>query len=168
GAAKLPRAGPGNRIVECDDETRGSGGVQARLDHLPWLEIVGQRDGAEIVAKRRPDTRCNGQHGGNSGHDGQVQGAPFLWSALDGLAYGGRHGEHAGIAPRDDSDAVSCRSLFQRLLGTRQLLAVVGGYGVLVTTEGESVDIGLVAIEELRIRNGASSLGRDLVGAAGA
>src|SRR5690606_28323304 len=155
-------------LRECPRQARVSGGVPARLDHPPWLEIVGQRDGPEIVAKRRPDPRCNGQHGGKSGHDGQVQAAPFLWPALNGLAYGGRHGEHAGLAPRGDSAAASCRSLFQRPPGPCQLLAVVGGYGVLVTTEGESVDIGLVAIEELRISNGASSLGRDLVGAAGA
>ena len=102
--AELPRPRPRHGIVERDHKTRACRGIEPALDQLPRFEIVGQRKRAEIVAERRADPRRDGKHGGNAGNEGDIERAPRFGSGLDGFAYGGRHGENAGVAARHDGD----------------------------------------------------------------
>ncbi len=70
-AAELPRPRPRDRIVERDDEAGARRGIEPALDQLPRLEIVGERERAEIMAERRADPRRDREHGGDAGHDGR-------------------------------------------------------------------------------------------------
>ena len=63
--ARRPRLRGG--IVERDDEIAFGRGLQAPLDDRPGLQIVGERDGAEIMAERRAEPRRRGLHGGDAG-----------------------------------------------------------------------------------------------------
>ena len=56
--------------------------VEPALDQLPRLEIVGERDRAEIVAERRADARGDRQHRGDAGHDREVERAPGFAARL--------------------------------------------------------------------------------------
>ena len=113
GAAKLPGPRLADRIVERDDEAGAGRRVEPPFDQVPGLQIVRQRDGAEIMPERRADPGRDGQHGGDAGHDGQVDRAPFGRSGLDRLADRRRHGEDAGIAAGDDRDLCALRRPFR-------------------------------------------------------
>ena len=102
--AELPWPRPRDRIVERDDEAGGRRGIEPALDQLPGLEIVGERDRAEIVAERRADPGRDREHRRHAGHDDEIQRAPAARPRLDLRAHRGRHGEHAGIAAGDDRD----------------------------------------------------------------
>ena len=52
------------------------GGVEPALDQVPRLEIVGQRERAEVMAERRADPGGHRQHRGDAGDDGEVERAP--------------------------------------------------------------------------------------------
>ena len=111
GAAELPGPRLADRVVERDHEAGLRCRVEAAFDQLPGLQIVGQRDRAEIMAERRADARGDRQHRGDAGHDGQLDVAPFRRAGLDRLADCRRHGEHAGIAAGNhgDVDALAAR-----------------------------------------------------------
>ncbi len=111
GAAELPGARLADRVVERDDEAGAGRRQQPQFDQIPRLQIVGQRDGAEIMAERRADAGGDREHGGDAGHDGDVDGAPFGRAGLDRLADGRRHGEDAGIAAGDDGDIMALGGL---------------------------------------------------------
>ena len=55
--------------------------IEPPLDQLPRLEIVRQRQRAEIVAERRAGPRRDREHGGDAGHDGDVERPPGLGPA---------------------------------------------------------------------------------------
>ena len=80
-----------------------------RSTSVPGLEIVRQRDGAEIMAERRADPRRDRQHRGDAGHDRDIELPPGGVAALDLLAHRGRHGEHAGIAAGHHRDPRALR-----------------------------------------------------------
>ena len=84
--AELPGPRAGDRVIERDDEAGRGRRVEAPLDQLPWLEIVGQRQRAEIVAERRAGAGRDREHGGDARHDGDVERAPGMRSALHRLA----------------------------------------------------------------------------------
>ena len=111
--AELPGPRPRDRIVERDDETRARGGVEPALDQFPGLEIVGQRDGAEVMAERRADARGDREHRGDARHDRDIERSPDSVAALDLLAHRRRHREHAGIAARDQRDMRALRGMAQ-------------------------------------------------------
>ena len=157
GAAELPGPRLADRIVERDDEAGRRRRVEPLLDQLPRLQIVRQRDGAEIMPERRADAGCDRQHRGDARHDRQVERAPFRRSGLDRLADRRRHGEDAGIAARDHRDPLALGRLLQRRLRARNLLAVVGGDLHLVRPQLQPVDIGPVAVEPFRRRDGLGS-----------
>ena len=112
--AELPGPRAGDRVIEGDDEAGRGRRVEAPLDQLPRLQIVGQRQRAEIVAERRAGAGRDREHGGDARHDGDVERAPGLRPALHRLQHRGRHGEHAGVAARDDGDVGAIGGMAQR------------------------------------------------------
>ena len=97
-------AGAGAGVVERDHEAGGGGGGEAGGHDIPRLEVVRQRDGAEIMAERGAEAGRGGEHGGDAGNDGDVEAAPDVGSVLDRLEHGTCHGEHTRIARRDHCD----------------------------------------------------------------
>ena len=77
--------------------------AQPPLDDRPGLQIVGQRDRAEIVAERRAEPRRGRLHRGDARHDAMSSARQAGSPALDRLEHRRRHGEDAGIAARDDA-----------------------------------------------------------------
>ena len=61
------------RIVERDDEIALRRRAQAALDDRPGLQIVGERDGAEIMAERRAEPRRRRLHRGDARRDLNVE-----------------------------------------------------------------------------------------------
>ena len=123
--AELPGPGAGDRVIEGDDEAGRGRRVEAPLDQLPRLQIVGQRQRAEIVAERRAGAGRDREHGGDARHDGDVERAPGMRAALHRLQHRGGHGEHAGVAARDDGDVGAIGGMAQRSLSARAFLAIV-------------------------------------------
>ncbi len=148
--AELPRPRPRDRIVERDHEASGRRGIEAALDQLPGFEIVGERHRTEIVAERRADPGGDREHRRHPRHDDEIERAPRLRPRVDLRAHGGGHGEHAGIAARDDRDLRALRSVAERRRGARALLAVVGGVAGLAFAHGNAVEIGAVAVDGFR------------------
>ena len=60
-------------IVERDDEIAFGRGAEPPLDDRPRLQIVGQRDRAEVVTERRAEPCGRRLHGGDAGHDRDVE-----------------------------------------------------------------------------------------------
>ena len=76
GGAELPRTRARYGIVERDHKARASRRIEAALDQLPRLEIVGERERAEIMAERGADARGNREHRGDAGNDRDIERAP--------------------------------------------------------------------------------------------
>src|SRR5208282_844882 len=114
---KLPGPRSRDRIVKRDHETGTRRRIEPPLDQLPRLEIVGERERAEIVAKRRADPRRNSEHRRDTGYDGDVERTPDLWSELDLFANRRRHGEDAWVAAGDDGNARALRRVSERGCG---------------------------------------------------
>ena len=74
--AELPGPGARGRVVEGDHEPRLGRSRQPAQHRRPRLEVVGERDRAEIVPERRPHPRGGGEQGGDAGHDLHIQRAP--------------------------------------------------------------------------------------------
>ena len=145
--AELGRPRLGGGIVEGDHEVALGGGLQAALDRAPGLEIVRQRDGAEVAAQRRADLGRSGQHGGDAGLDPDVELSPLRIAILDRLEHRRRHGEHAGITARDDDDLAARGGERQSVPRAVELDAIVGGMAALAGTLRHAVEIGTVAHE---------------------
>ena len=153
GAAKLPGPRLADRIVERDDETGAGRRLQPPLDQVPRLQIVRQRDGAEIMAERRADAGSDGEHGGDAGHDrrGRCRAIPP-----------GRPRSPRRRPPpwRRRRDRRPRRRRPWRLrppcssaaLARDKLLAIVGGDAGLVGAQVKPVEIGPVAEEEFAPR----------------
>ena len=166
GGAELPRPRPRNRIVKRDDEARGRSRVEPPLDQLPRLEIVGQRQRAEIVAEWRADARSDGEHRGNARYDLDVERAPARRSGFDLLAHGRGHGEHSRIAAGNDRDARPLRGVIERRGRARAFLAVVGSVAALPGARRHAVEIRHVAVERIRGRERRGSLRSEVAGIA--
>ena len=111
GGRQLMRSCTRNRIVERENKSRLRGGIEPALDQSPRLEIVRERERAEIMSKGSADARGDRKHCGDARHDGDVEGPPGFRSGFDLRAHRGRHGKHAGIAARDDGDACALRGM---------------------------------------------------------
>ena len=146
-ARELRRPRLRHRVVERDDEAGLRRRGKPPLDQCPRLEVVGERDGAEIVAERRADPRRDGEHGGDAGNDGEIDGAPCGVPGVDRLADRRRHGEDAGIAARDQRDARAGGRMVEGGSGAAELLAVVGGVAALAGSLRHAVEIGSVAVD---------------------
>jgi hypothetical protein len=168
GRRELRRAGSGHGIVERDDEACLRGEGEAALDECPGLEVVRQRDGAEVVAERRAGGGGDGEHRGHAGDDGEVDGAPCRLAVLDRLADRRRHGEDAGVAARDHRHPRTGRGKVERGAGARQLLAVVGGVAGLSGAVRHALEIGPVAVDGLGRRECRCRLGGEEARVAGA
>src|SRR2546421_479115 len=92
---ELVGPGPRYRIIKSDHETGARGGIEPALDQLPGLEIVGERQRAEIMSERGAGARRNREHRGDARHHCHVERAPLRRPGLDRFAYRGRHGEDA-------------------------------------------------------------------------
>ena len=149
GLGELPRPRPRDGIIEREREACARSGIEAPLDQLPWLEIVRERQRAEIVAERRAGPRRDREHGGDARNDGDIERPPNVRTALDRFAHRSGHGEHAGVSARDDC-RVSARSrMAERRLGARALLAIVRSMPPLTGAHRNAVEIGAVAEERV-------------------
>ena len=162
-AAELPGTRLRDRIVERDHETRSGRRQQPKFDQVPGLEVVGKRDGAEIVPKRCADARGDGQHGRHAGNDLKIDAAPGRGTGFDSLADCRRHGEHTGVAAGNHGHDRPGGSGVQRLASPGEFFAIVGGHGLLMLAEVEPVKIWLVAVEQRRVGHCLQGLRRDLV-----
>ena len=98
GAFELPGSGTRDRVVKGDYESCRSGRIEALFDDFPGLEIVGKRDGAEVMTEGRAHAGRDGQHRADTGYECHLHVAPFLWSPIHCFAYGGSHSEYARVA----------------------------------------------------------------------
>ena len=102
------------------------------------------------MAERRAGASRDRQHGGDARHNGDVERAPGLRPGLDRLQHRSRHGEHAGIAARDDGDVGAAGGMAQRRLGARALLAVVGPMPCLACSHRNAIEIRPITVKRLR------------------
>ena len=107
------------------------------------------------MAERGAEPRRGRLHGGDSRQNVYVEIAPGGIAIVDRLEHRRRHGENAGIAARDHSDLASAGGEAQRVLGARDLDAIVAGDARLAGRDGNARDIGRIADDILR---GAQSL----------
>ena len=149
GLAELPGPRARDRIVERDDKARARRGIETPLDHIPRLQIVGERDRAEVMTERRADAGRDGEHRGDARHDRDVEIAPGRLAAVDLLADRGGHGEHARIAAGHQGDLRALRRVAQRRRSAAALLAVVGGVARLARPRRHAIEIGAIAIERV-------------------
>ena len=110
---------PGRRVVEREDEVGRAGRIEAPLDDLPRLELVRQRDHAEVVAQRRADPGRGGLHRREARHDPHLD-VRQRDIAVDDLQHGGGHREDARVARRHDRHA---RAAGRQLEGVAGALA---------------------------------------------
>ena len=153
GFAELVRAGLADGIVEGHHEAGGGRGHEALFDDAPGLQVVRQRNGAEVMAERRARLGRDREHGGHARHDRDFDVAPMGRAVVDRFAHRCGHGEDAGITAGHDADVVSAGCHFQRCLGAGQFLAVVGGMAALVRPQVQPVDIREIAEEVGGCRN---------------
>ena len=89
--------------------------LQPPLDDRPGLQIVGERDRAEIVAERRAEPRRRRLHRDDAGRDRDVERAPFAARSSIASNTAAAIAKTPGIAARDDRD----RAPFRRELAAR-------------------------------------------------
>ncbi len=154
-------------IVERDDEVAFGRRPEAPLDDRPWLQVVGKRDGAEIVAERRAEPRRRRLHRRDAGDDRDVERPPSRL-LLDRLEHSRGHGEHARIAAGDDGDRAPLGGERQRKPGARELGAIVARVRALAGLEREPFDVRPVADDVGRGRDRGAGFGRHPLGRAGA
>src|SRR5262249_44637074 len=123
--------------------------IESARDQRPGLEVVGERNGAEILAERRTDAGGNGEHGCNSWKYPDVDRAPGRRAGRNGLAHRRRHGEYAGVAAGNEGNARTLGRRKERRRRTRALLAVVGGASRLAGTRGDPREIAAIAVERI-------------------
>ena len=155
--AELPRPRPRHRIVERDDEAGAGRGIEPPLDQVPGLEIVGQRQRAEIVAERRADPRRDREHGGNAGNENDIERAPASGPVSISSQTAAAMANTPGSPPETTATLRALRGVTQRGGGARAFLAVVGGMAALAGARRHAVEIGPVAVERLARRASASA-----------
>ena len=160
--APRPRRG----VVEHEHEVGRAGRVEAPLDDLPRLELVRQRDDAEVVAQRRADPGRGRLHRREARHDPHLDvGQRDI--AVDDLQHGGGHREDARVARRDDRHARAAGRQLERVARALGLDAVVGRVAALPASLGHAREVGLVADQLLGGRQLGVRLRRQPVRARG-
>ncbi|KGW79234.1 hypothetical protein Y046_3854 [Burkholderia pseudomallei MSHR2990] len=159
-----------HRVVECEREIGGRRVIDAFFDDRPRLQVVRQRDQAEIVAERRAGFGRRRERGRHAGHDVELDGRPArVVGAVERLEHGGRHREHAGVARGHDRDAPAPRGELERVARALQLLAVVGYVQLLIGAQrARHVHVGRVADDVGRVGERRARGGGHQVRAAGA
>ncbi len=156
-------------IVECDHEIRFGGGLEAALDGGPALEIIRQRDGAEVATQRRADFGRRRQHRRHAGLDPDIERTPRRIPRLHRLEDRRGHGEHAGIAARHHGDAATGRRERQRVTRAVELDPVVGSVAALIGAQRRhAIEIRAVAHQIRRRGEGRQRRGSHQLGLAGA
>ena len=102
------------------------------------------------MPERRADPRRRRLHRGDARDDPHLEAAPACIARFDRLEHRRGHGEDAGIAAGNDSDATPGRGQRERLARTRQLLAVVARMPKLARPLGQPRQIRAVADEIAR------------------
>ncbi len=125
GGAELPGPGARQRVVERDHEAGFRRPAQPAQHQLPRLEVVRQRDRAEVAAERRAEPGRHRHHRRDAWHHRHLQRPPFRIAMLDRLEHGTRHREHPGIARGHHRHRPARAGERQRVPGARQLLAIV-------------------------------------------
>src|ERR1700722_102740 len=97
------------------------------------------------MAERRADPRRRPLHRGDAGDPPHVEAAPRRRAGFERLEDGSRHGEDAWIPARNDRDLTSGRGERERLMGARQLLAVVARMPGLIRSFGDAWKIRRIA-----------------------
>jgi hypothetical protein len=166
GRRELPLPRLRDRIVERDDESRLRRRVETALDHRPRFQIIGQRQRAEIVAERCPDTRGHRQHRCNAGHDLHVERTPSGRTRFDLLANRRRHREYAGIAAAHQGDLATGRRPVQRGACPQCFLTVVRGMPALAFTNRRAVEVRSVTEQRIGGGQGGIRLRREPAGIA--
>ena len=108
------------------------------------------------------------EHGGDAGNDGDIERAPCLRPALDRLAYRSCHGEHAGIAARDDCRAAASRRMAKCGFRARALLAIVGRMPRLTLLDWNAIKVWSVAIDRIGRCQRLLGLAREMARVTGA
>ncbi len=159
-----------HRVVEREREIGGRRVIDAFFDDRPRLQVVRQRDQAEIVAERRAGFGRRRERGRHAGHDVELDGRPArVVGAVERLEHGGRHREHAGVARGHDRDAPAPRGELERVARALQLLAVVGYVQLLIGAQrARHVHVGRVADDVGRVGERRARGGGHQVRAAGA
>ena len=157
GGRKLPWAGLRDRIVEREHEAGLRRSVQSALDDRPRLQVVGERQCAEIVAQWGADPGSDREHRGNARDNRQFQLTPGRGPLLDLLANRRRHGEHAGVAAGYQRNIGTRRRGFERGACPRAFLAIVGGMAALSGTRRRAIEIR--SVTEQRVRGAQHGFG---------
>ena len=159
---ELPGPRTGDRIVQRNDKARRGGNVEPPLDQLPRLQIVRQRQRAEIVTERSAGPRSHRQHGGDAGNDAEVERTPCLGSGLDRFADRSRHGEHARVAAGHDSNRCAFCGVTKRGLGARAFLAILRPMPRLALARRHAIEVRAIAIQRLGGEQRVGSLLRQI------
>jgi hypothetical protein len=135
-AIELPRPRTRDRVVERHHQIGLRRVPQARLDHLPRLQVVRERDRAEVVAERRAGLRGGRERRRHAGFDAQLDGRPLRVARfVERFEHGRGHREHAGVARRHDRDAPALGRQFERMARALHFLAIVGAVHALIHPE---------------------------------
>ena len=155
-----------SRIVERHDEVALRCGAETAFDDGPLFEVVGERDGAKVMAERRAKPRRRRLHCGHPWLDSNVELQPSR-IFLDGLEHCRRHGEHAWIAAGNDGNcAARCRKI-QCEAGAVHFNSIVARVSALVGPQCETLHIRAVADNIARCLNRRARFGRHPLGGAG-
>ena len=114
------------------------------------------------MSEWRTGAACDREHGGDAGDNGDVERTERFRTVLDRLAHRGRHGEHAGIAARDDCRAPSRRRVAKRGFRARALLAIIRCMPRLAGARRNAIEIRAVAEERVGRGKRVLGLARDI------
>ena len=103
------------------------------------------------MTQRRADARGYREHGGDAGHDRDVERAKTLRTVFDLLADCSSHGEHARIAARHNGDARTSHCIIERRGRARSLFTIIGCVTHLARTRRNALKISSVAVEHVGI-----------------
>ena len=159
GVGDLRRPRLRSRIVERDHKVAGGGGGEPALDDRPGLEIIGEREDAEVMAQRSAEASRRRLHRRHARRYSDVERAKAR-VRLDRFEHRRRHREYARIAARDDRHRPSLRGQGQGETRAIELHAIVACVSALVGMKREPLDIGPVADDVRRALDLGAGLGR--------
>ena len=142
------------RIVERDDEVRLRCETQTFLDRRPRFQVIGKRDGAEVVPERRTDARGGGEHRRDAGLDANINSLGRCRVFLDRFEDSRCHREDARIAAGNDGNVLPLGCQRQSPFGARQLFAIVGRFEDLPRTRRQPVHVLRIAEHDIGVRDG--------------
>ena len=154
-AVELPVASVAAWVVDTGDEVGLGGSADAAFDEAPGGHEVGERDEAEVVSEGGAEQRCRlleGRYAGQ-GDDVELRECVLVFGHfVDEWC----HAVDAGIARRDDADALSAQSQFESLSGAFAFLfhAGVNADGVGAQCRGYVFEVGFVSYDDVALADG--------------